>query len=66
MGNLYISRDEGMHCEFACLLYGMLKHKLTEEEVTAIIKDAVVIEQEFVTDALPVNLIGMNAKMMCE
>ncbi|MBK9400097.1 MAG: ribonucleotide-diphosphate reductase subunit beta [Bacteroidetes bacterium] len=64
--NEFISRDEGMHCEFACLLYGMLKHKLTEEEVTAIIKDAVVIEQEFVTDALPVNLIGMNAKMMCQ
>jgi ribonucleoside-diphosphate reductase beta chain len=64
--NEFISRDEGLHCDFACLLYGMLKHKLTQEEVYAIITDAVRIEQEFVTDALPVNLIGMNAKLMCQ
>jgi ribonucleoside-diphosphate reductase beta chain len=64
--NEFISRDEGLHCDFACLLYGMLKHKLSQEEVYTIIKDAVSIEQEFVTDALPVNLIGMNSKMMCQ
>lgn len=62
--NEFISRDEGLHCDFACLLYGMLKHKLTTEQVTSIITDAVKIEQEFVTDALPVDLIGMNAKLM--
>ncbi|MFN8155326.1 MAG: ribonucleoside-diphosphate reductase small subunit [Bacteroidia bacterium] len=64
--NEFISRDEGLHCDFACLLYSMLKNKLTQEEVTAIITDAVRIEQEFVTDAIPVNLIGMNAKLMCQ
>jgi ribonucleoside-diphosphate reductase beta chain len=62
--NELISRDEGMHCEFACLLYGMLSNKLSKEAVTTIIADAVEIEKEFVTDALPVNLIGMNAKLM--
>jgi len=62
--NELISRDEGMHCEFACLLYRMLDNKLSQEAATAIITDAVEIEKEFVTDALPVNLIGMNAKMM--
>jgi len=62
--NELISRDEGLHCEFACLLYGMLKNKLTEQQVHAIIADAVAIEKEFITDALPVDLIGMNAKLM--
>lgn len=64
--NELISRDEGMHCEFACLLYRMLDTKLSKEAATAIITDAVEIEKEFVTDALPVNLIGMNAKMMTQ
>ena len=62
--NELISRDEGLHCDFACLLYSMLENKLPEERVQAIIKDAVTIEQEFVTDALPVSLIGMNATLM--
>jgi ribonucleoside-diphosphate reductase beta chain len=62
--NELISRDEGLHCEFACLLYSMLKGKLTEKEVHGIISDAVAIEKEFVTEALPVDLIGMNAKLM--
>jgi len=62
--NELISRDEGLHCDFACLLYSMLQNKLPEERVQAIIRDAVSIEQEFVTDALPVDLIGMNAKLM--
>src|SRR5690349_4326476 len=64
--NELISRDEGSHCEFACLLYGMLKNKLTEKQVHGIIKDAVEIEKEFITDALPVALIGMNAKLMSQ
>ncbi|RZK92051.1 MAG: ribonucleoside-diphosphate reductase [Pedobacter sp.] len=64
--NELISRDEGMHCEFACLLYSMLENKLSEEQVHGIIRDAVEIEKEFVTDALPVNLIGMNAKLMAQ
>jgi len=64
--NELISRDEGMHCEFACLLYSMLKNKLSKEEATRIITDAVIIEKEFITDALPVNLIGMNAKLMSQ
>ena len=62
--NELISRDEGMHCEFACLLYSMLNNKLSEEAVHGIIKDAVEIEKEFITEALPVALIGMNAKLM--
>jgi ribonucleoside-diphosphate reductase beta chain len=62
--NELISRDEGLHCEFACLLYSMLSNKLSKEEVTEIIADAVVIEKEFITDALPVRLIGMNADLM--
>jgi ribonucleoside-diphosphate reductase beta chain len=62
--NELISRDEGLHCDFACLLYSMLENKLDPEEVTAIITEAVEFEKEFVTDALPVSLIGMNALMM--
>jgi ribonucleoside-diphosphate reductase beta chain len=64
--NELISRDEGMHCDFACLLYSMLENKLDPAEVTAIITEAVVFEKEFVTDALPVSLIGMNAVLMTE
>ncbi|WP_462264837.1 ribonucleoside-diphosphate reductase small subunit [Mucilaginibacter sp.] len=64
--NELISRDEGLHCEFACLLYKMLKNRLSKEQVTGIITDAVEIEKEFVNDALPVNLIGMNAKLMSQ
>jgi ribonucleoside-diphosphate reductase beta chain len=63
--NELISRDEGLHCDFACLLYTKhLLNKLPKKTVEAIITDAVAIEKEFVTDALPVNLIGMNAKLM--
>ena len=62
--NELISRDEGLHCEFACLLYGMLANKLSQQEVYEIIQEAVTIEKEFVTDALPVDLIGMNARLM--
>ncbi|MBO9155344.1 ribonucleoside-diphosphate reductase small subunit [Chitinophaga sp. GCM10012297] len=62
--NELISRDEGLHCEFACLLYSMLNGKLSEKEVHEIIGDAVSIEKEFITDALPAALIGMNADLM--
>ncbi len=64
--NELISRDEGMHCDFACLLYSMLENKLDPKEVTAIITEAVEFEKEFVVDALPVSLIGMNAELMSE
>jgi len=65
--NELISRDEGLHCDFACLLYTRhLKNKLPEKRVQAIIKDAVEIEKEFVVDALPVKLIGMNADLMSQ
>jgi ribonucleoside-diphosphate reductase beta chain len=63
--NELISRDEGLHCDFACMLYTKhLLNRLPKKTVETIIKDAVAIEKEFVTDALPVNLIGMNAKLM--
>jgi len=64
--NELISRDEGLHTDFACLMYKHLVNKLSEEEVKAIIADAVTIEQEFLTDALPVNLIGMNCVLMSQ
>jgi ribonucleoside-diphosphate reductase beta chain len=65
--NELISRDEGMHCDFACLIYNEhIQNKLEDGMVTKIIKDAVEIEKEFVSDSLPVNLIGMNADMMCQ
>lgn len=62
--NELISRDEGLHCDFACLLFGMMQNRPSNEEVTSIITDAVTFEKEFVTDALPVSLIGMNAELM--
>jgi len=64
--NELISRDEGMHCDFACLLYNQhIQNKLDKKLIEDMIMDAVAIEQEFVSDALPVNLIGMNNDMMC-
>jgi ribonucleoside-diphosphate reductase beta chain len=65
--NELISRDEGMHCDFACLLYNdHIVNKLPKDTIIDIIKDAVEIEKEFVSDALPVRLIGMNSDMMCQ
>lgn len=64
--NELISRDEGLHTDFACLMYKHLVNKLSEERVKSIIADAVKIEQEFLTDALPVNLIGMNCLLMSQ
>jgi ribonucleoside-diphosphate reductase beta chain len=62
--NELISRDEGLHCDFACLLYKDLINQLPQETVQAIIADAVEIEKEFISDALPVRLIGMNSELM--
>jgi len=63
--NELISRDEGLHCEFACLLHNKhVQNKVSQERITQIIIEAVEIEKEFVTDSLPVSLIGMNSKLM--
>jgi ribonucleoside-diphosphate reductase beta chain len=63
--NELISRDEGLHCDFACLLYNnYIENKLPKSRIIEIITDAVKIEQEFVTDAIPVSLIGMNSDLM--
>ncbi|KAK1281526.1 hypothetical protein QJS10_CPB22g00638 [Acorus calamus] len=64
--NELISRDEGLHCDFACLLYGLLNQRLSEERVRGIVAEAVDIEREFVCDALPVALVGMNGDLMCQ
>jgi len=64
--NELISRDEGMHTDFACLLFSHLRRRPHPNLVEKIIIEAVGIEQEFLTDALPVALIGMNAKLMCQ
>ncbi|ORY27499.1 ferritin-like superfamily [Naematelia encephala] len=62
--NELISRDEGTHTDFACLLYNHLRHQCSETEVHDIVSEAVVIEKEFLTDALPCALIGINAALM--
>lgn len=62
--NELISRDEGLHCEFACLLYSYFNNKLSEVEVHKIIKEAVEVEKEFILEALSCRLIGMNSDMM--
>jgi ribonucleoside-diphosphate reductase beta chain len=65
--NELISRDEGLHCDFACHLYANhIENKLEVDKVKNIILEAVEIEKEFVTDALPVGLIGMNANSMSQ
>jgi len=66
VSNELISRDEGLHTEFACLLYGKLQTKLTKQDAHKIIRDAVKIEKQFITKALPCELIGMNSKLMAE
>ncbi|ELU14627.1 hypothetical protein CAPTEDRAFT_162025 [Capitella teleta] len=62
--NELISRDEGLHCDFACLMFSHLVHKPSQEKIYIIIRDAVRIEQKFLTEALPCNLIGMNCDLM--
>merc|ERR1711934_1136197 len=63
MGEL-ISRDEGLHAEFACLLYGMLQNKLPDDCVHEIIKGAVDVERKFICEALSCDLVGMNSALM--
>jgi ribonucleotide reductase beta subunit family protein with ferritin-like domain len=66
--NEFISRDEGLHCEFGCLMHDHLEEdqKASKETITSIITEAVEIEKEFITESLPVSLIGMNAQLMSQ
>jgi ribonucleoside-diphosphate reductase subunit M2 len=64
LSNAWISRDEGLHTDFACLLYNKLNNKLSYETVKSIVKEAVEISQNFMTESLPVKLIGMNSDLM--
>ena len=64
--NELISRDEALHCEFAVLLYSKLNKKLDQIRIHEIIKEAVEIESEFICDALPCRLIGMNSELMTQ
>jgi ribonucleotide reductase beta subunit family protein with ferritin-like domain len=62
--NELISRDEGLHCMFACQMYSKLERRLSEEKIHSIINEAVEVEKGFICDAIPVSLIGMNAGLM--
>jgi ribonucleotide reductase beta subunit family protein with ferritin-like domain len=64
--NELISRDEGLHCEFACLLYSYIKNKVPNSIVYEIFQEAVSIEKEFITESIPCAMIGMNSTMMCQ
>jgi ribonucleotide reductase beta subunit family protein with ferritin-like domain len=64
--NEFISRDEGLHTDFACLMYSKCRHKLPVEKAHKLIREAVAIEKEFITEALPCSLIGMSAPRMAE
>lgn len=64
--NELISRDEGLHCTFACLLFSMLERPPPNERIYEILGDAVEIEKSFVCDALPTDLIGINSRLMCQ
>ena len=62
--NELISRDEGLHCDFACLMFKHLVNKPSEKKIKEMITDAVKIEQEFLTESLPCDLLGMNKNLM--
>jgi len=64
LSNEFIARDEGLHTDFACLLYSKLVNRLTKQKVHKILREAVRIEKHFITKALPCELIGMNAELM--
>jgi len=64
--NELISRDEGLHTDFACLLYSYIKNKRSQEEIHDMFKEAVEIEKEFINDSIPCRLIGMNAELMSQ
>merc|ERR1719309_271365 len=62
--NELISRDEGLHADFACLIYGTLRHKLPEDVVHSMVGAAVEVERHFICEALSCDLIGMNSELM--
>lgn len=65
--NEFIARDEGMHTDFACLLYSKLKYtRMSEEQVHAMFRDAVDVEKEFINESIPCRLIGMNSELMSQ
>lgn len=66
LSNEFISRDEALHTEFAILLYSKLKKRLNKKRIHEIIREATEIEKEFITEALPCRLIGMNSTLMCQ
>jgi ribonucleoside-diphosphate reductase beta chain len=66
VSNELISRDEGLHCEFACELYKEIENKLPKTTIHTIIREAVDIERQFITESLPCNLIGMNSELMIQ
>jgi ribonucleoside-diphosphate reductase subunit M2 len=63
--NEFISRDEGLHTDFACLIYSKLINRLSKEEAYSLMAESVDIEKAFITDALPCSMIGMNSRLMC-
>ena len=66
LSNEFIARDEGLHTDFACLLYSKIVNRLPKQKVHKIIRDAVKIEKKFITKSLPCDLIGMNSKLMSQ
>ncbi len=66
LSNEFIARDEGLHTEFACLLYSKIVNRLPKQKVHTLIREAVKIEKKFITKSLPCELIGMNAKLMAQ
>jgi len=66
LSNEFIARDEGLHTEFACLLYSKIVNRLSKQKAQKIIREAVKIEKHFITKSLPCELIGMNAKLMSQ
>lgn len=64
--NKLIARDEGLHCKFACLIYNLLENKLSQDDIFDMMKEGVDIAKNFSTESIPVRLIGMNNKMMCD
>jgi ribonucleoside-diphosphate reductase subunit M2 len=66
LSNEFISRDEALHCEFAILVYSKLVRKLAKKKIVEIVSEAVAIEKEFICEAIPCKLIGMNSDLMCQ
>lgn len=64
--NELISRDEGLHTDFACLLYSYIKNRITKDDIYDMFKEAVEIEKEFIIDSIPCKLIGMNSDLMSQ